>query len=392
MISFLFHFLLDFSGPRRILSLIAAAKFPRPSCITLLIAPLTLTHVLYEMVSWWWDASNKPDEASQKISIALFSLVILWFIYLLYKQNKVTPPIPPGPYGLPFTGYLPFLGSDLHRTFTELARTYGPIFKVRLGTKNCIVISSPSVLKEVVRDQDVTFANRDTTIVAITLLHGASDIAFSNYGHEWRKMRKIFASEMLSNSNLDSAYNLRRQQVRKMVADTYEKAGGVVDIGELAFLTIMSSITSMVWGQTLKGDQGCAVKSEFRAVLREFMELLGAPNISDLFPLLARFDLQGIKRRAEKVSCQCDEILDSAINIHNSGEKSGQKDFLGYLLQLTKREDPATSLTLVQVKAMLMVCIPFNSNISNSFSDCFALTFFICFIFCCNQYDILFCS
>ena len=315
------------------------------------------------MGSWWWDTSDEPNGASLKISIALFFLIILWFISLLYKQNNATPPLPPGPYGLPFVGYLPFLGSNLHRSFTELARTYGPIFKVRLGTKTCIVISSPSFLKEVVRDQDVTFANRDPTVVAVTCIYGGSDIAFTNYGPEWRKMRKILASEMLSNSSLDSAYHFRKQQVKKMMADTYEKAGGAVDIGELAFLTIMNSMMSMVWGQTLEGNQGYAVKSEFRDVIREFMELLGAPNISDLFPLLARFDLQGIKCKAEIISRQFDEILDSAINIHNCGEKSGQKDFLGYLLPLTKREDPTTSVTLVQAKATLIVCITFNTSI-----------------------------
>lgn len=264
------------------------------------------------------------------------------------------PPLPSGPRGLPLVGYLPFLGSNLHQSFTELGKTYGPIFKIQLGTKLCIVIGSPSLVKEVVRDQDVTFANRDPSIAATIVSFGGSDIAFSNHGHEWRKMRKILATEMLTNSSLDSSYFLRNQQVKKMIADIYGKAGEVVDIGELALLAIFNSVSSMVWGQTLKDNQGGTKNTEFRAVLAEFMELLGQPNISDFFPLLARVDLQGIGRRTKRILLRCEDVLNSAINIHNDGENSGQKDFLGYLLQLTKCEDRGRSLTLVQVKAMLM--------------------------------------
>lgn len=305
-------------------------------------------------IQWWLGSRDKTDEASRNILITLVFLVILWFISLVLKQNRLQPSSPPGPRGLPLVGYLPFLGPNLYRTFSELQNVYGSIFKIQIGTKLWIVISSPSLAAEVVRDQDVTFANRDPSVASKIASLGASDITFSNYGHEWRKMRKIFASEMLSNSRLDASYCLRKQQVKKMIADIYEKAGEVVDIGELAFVAIMNSVTSMVWGQILKGSKDAAIKAEFRPVLQEFMQLLAMPNISDFFPLLARFDLQGIGRRMKAISLQCERIIDSAINHYNDLENNGQIDFLGYLLQLTKSEDPAMSLTIVQVKSMLM--------------------------------------
>ncbi|XP_021767817.1 cytochrome P450 76C2-like [Chenopodium quinoa] len=173
--------------------------------------------------------------------------------------------------------------------------------------KDCIVITSPSLVKEVVRDQDVIFANRGNPTVAVrSFLFGTMDISFSNYGHELRKMRKVFVSEMMNN------------------------------------------------GDTLKGGKSNTVNAEFRALRTEQMEHLGAPNTSDLFPLLARYDLQGIERRMKIITRRCENILDSAINNHNSGENNKQKGFLGHLLHLTKFENPATSLTLPQVKALLM--------------------------------------
>jgi len=328
-------------------------------------------------IQWWLDSRDKTDEASRNILITLVFLVILWFISLVLKQNRVQPSSPPGPKGLPLVGYLPFLSPNLYRTFSELRNVYGSIFKIQIGTKLWIVISSSSLVAELVRDQDVTFANRDPSITCKIASFGASDIAFSNYGHEWRKMRRIFVREMLSHSRLDASYCLRKQQVKKMIADTYEKAGEVVDIGELAFVAIMNSVTSMVWGQILKGSKDAAIKAEFRPVLQEFMQLLAMPNISDFFPLLARFDLQGIGRRMKAMSLQCERIIDSAINHYNDLENSGQIDFLGYLLQLTKSKDPAMSLTMVQVKSMLMVCKPSNVNFSPRFcTNYFALCTF----------------
>ncbi|KMT16994.1 hypothetical protein BVRB_2g041990 [Beta vulgaris subsp. vulgaris] len=305
--------------------------------------------------SWWWSTSNKTDETLRNVLTTLIPLFFTcWFIFYVKKQDRKQPPSPPGPRGLPLVGYLPFLGSNLHHSFKKLANLYGPIFKLRLGTKDCIVITSPSLVKEVVRDQDVVFANRVSIIAANSLLFGTLDIAFSNYGVEWRKMRKIFATEMMSNSRLDASYHLRKKQVKKMIDDTYKKAGQIIDVGELAFSTIGSSVMRMIWGDTLIGGESSVIDSEFRAVVNKQLELLGTPNISDFFPLLARFDLQGIEHRMKIISRRNEEILDKAINRHSIAKNVQCRDFLGYLLQLTKSEDRTRSLTLPQVKAMLM--------------------------------------
>ncbi|KAL2902024.1 Flavonoid 3'-monooxygenase [Bienertia sinuspersici] len=308
-----------------------------------------------QLWSWWWRTCNKEDETSRNILTLLVPLLIIfWFIFSIKKQNKENPPLPPGPRGLPLVGYLLFLGSNLHHSFKELATFYGPIFRIKLGTKECIVITSPSLVKEVVRDKDVVFANRAQIIAAKSLLFGTMDIAFSDYAVEWRKMRKIFASEMLSNSSLDDTYFFRKQQVKKMINETYKKAGQLVDVGDLAFLTLIGSVMSMIWGETLKAEESFGINAEFRAVVNKQLELLGAPNISDLFPLLARFDLQGIERRMKFISRRNEEILDKVINHHTIAGNIKNKDFLGHLLHLTKCENPTRSLTLPQVKAMLM--------------------------------------
>ncbi|KAJ0802839.1 putative cytochrome P450 [Helianthus annuus] len=93
---------------------------------------------------------------------------------LLYTTS-----LPPGPYGLPIVGYLPFLGSNLHERFTEMAHKYGPIFSLQLGSKLYVVVNSTDLVKVVARDQDQTFANRNTPIAASVITYGGSDITFT---------------------------------------------------------------------------------------------------------------------------------------------------------------------------------------------------------------------
>ncbi|KAK4382053.1 cytochrome [Sesamum angolense] len=100
------------------------------------------------------------------VAAVILTFIILWSIRKLVKPSKQRPFLPPGPLGLPIVGYLPFLRKDLHHQFTELAGKYGPIYKLWIGNKLCTVISSPSLIKELVRDHDTIFANRDITVAA----------------------------------------------------------------------------------------------------------------------------------------------------------------------------------------------------------------------------------
>ncbi|KAH9611213.1 hypothetical protein KSS87_011963 [Heliosperma pusillum] len=173
-------------------------------------------------------------------------------------------------------------------------------------------------------------------------------------------MKKIFVGEMLSSANFDATYNLRKTHVKKMITKTYTRAGEVVDIGDLMFFTIFNSVMSMVWGDTMKGNVGDDIyrfDSEFRSMMADLMLLLGTPNVSDFLPFLGCLDLQGIRRRIKLVADRIEMLFDLAIDNHFALNVNTPKDILGYLLELTKLKDPAKSLSVPQVKAILVDAI-----------------------------------
>nr|GFB53597.1 cytochrome P450 [Tanacetum cinerariifolium] len=82
-------------------------------------------------------------------------------------------------------------------------------------------------------------------------------------------------------------------------------------------------------------------------------------NLSDIFPILAWFDLQGVERDIKEQLTKVDQIFTSMIedrkkyNSINGVGHEGKKDFLQTLLELKDNED-GKSINIYQLKSLLM--------------------------------------
>nr|GEZ16592.1 geraniol 8-hydroxylase-like [Tanacetum cinerariifolium] len=181
--------------------------------------------------------------------------------------------------------------------------------------------------KVVLREQDEIFANRDPPIAGTVITYGRQDIVWSDNNSFWRNMRKVLVYEVLSSKNLEASSTFRRGRVRKIIKHVYETMGTEVDI-------------------------------EFREVITKIVELAGAVNVSDFFPVLSRFDLQGVgremKRQRKILYAIFEQIIKERIAIKpdEAVEKIRRKDFLQILLELTE-QNASTSLNITQIKALL---------------------------------------
>lgn len=316
--------------------------------------PLTIS--LFEntnMKDWY-----KGDTTTLLITLLTISTII-WYLYIFFFKSK-SQNLPPGPPGLPIFGNLLSLDPELHTYFAGLAQTHGPIFKLRLGSKLGIVITSPSTAREVLKDYDTVFANRDPPAAGKAATYGGSDISWSPYGPQWRMLRKVCVVKMLSNKSLDSVYELRRGEVRKMVEYIHNCAGSTVSVGEQVFLTVLNVITNMMWGAAMEDGERESLGAEFRKTAAEMVQLIGKPNLSDFFPALARFDLQGIVKDMNLLVPRFDGIFEKMIGERMvkdvEGKESESKDFLQFLLNLKEEGDSKTPFTSTHVKALLLVC------------------------------------
>ncbi|KAJ0751110.1 putative cytochrome P450 [Helianthus annuus] len=306
----------------------------------------------------WWEAINNDNELTMLVvTTSLLILAILWYKFIPSNPSISAPPLPPGPRMLPIVGYLPFLTPNLHTQFTNMAHTYGPIFKLKLGSKLHVVINTPELAKEVVRDQDEAFSNRAQTIAASVITNGGQDIAFSDNNANWRKLRKISVHEMLSNKNIEANSSVRRDEVRNAIKNVFGRIGTKVNIREITFSTETSVLTRTIWES--KGVKNNNLAAELDMMSAKIVQLLGRMNISDFFPILARFDLQGVERDSEKIRNKLDQLFTTIIddriesNLKES-EDEERKDFLQVLLNY-KDEKGAIPLSRDEIKLILLV-------------------------------------
>ncbi|KAL8217241.1 hypothetical protein R6Q57_024078 [Mikania cordata] len=312
-------------------------------------------------MSWWQEVSNTTEQTVAVVIVSALILAIVWYKSTL---SKGAPPLPPGPRSLPVVGYLPFLSRDLHKQFTNMVHTYGPIFKLKLGSKLHIVINTPELAKVVLRDQDDTFANHDLTVAASIITYGGQDIIFSKNNAYWRNLRKLFVHEALSNKNLEACSSFRRDEVRKTIKNVFSQIGSRINITEISFLTEANVLTSMVWGNTSseEGEDGL-LEAELQEISENVNEIFGRANLSDFFTIFKWFDFQGVKRDMKKQLQKFDQIMDRIIEdriestsdtLHNGiGDHGGKKDFLQILLDLKNKED-AKPLNMTQIKALIL--------------------------------------
>ena len=84
---------------------------------------------------------------------SLFKVVIFTSVVALTLKHIINRlltwyKLPPGPIGVPILGYVPYLSKFPYLQFTELSKTYGSVYSLRLGPSDIVIICGWPALKE----------------------------------------------------------------------------------------------------------------------------------------------------------------------------------------------------------------------------------------------------
>lgn len=84
--------------------------------------------------------------------VLVFLTVLLSTRYFLGSQAN----LPPGPWGVPVLGYLPFLTKDIHVFMMDLSKKFGSIYRLNFGNKLLVILTDPKIIREAFRREEFT--------------------------------------------------------------------------------------------------------------------------------------------------------------------------------------------------------------------------------------------
>jgi len=250
-----------------------------------------------------------------------------------------------------------------HVTLTNMAKKFGPIMFFKMGTCDTVVASSPDTAQAFLKALDHNFLDRPTIAGSTHLGYNAQDLVFANYGPKWKLLRKLANQHMLGGRALHDWAHVRASEVKHMLKAMQgcAKEGELVVVGDLLSCAITNMVSQVVLSQRIFSNKGLESK-EFKDMVVEFMTISGV-NIGDFVPCIAWMDLQGVVGKMKRLHKRFDVFLTNIIEEHvkSSHERKGKPDFLD-IVMTNNGEDPSQeSLSLSNIKALLLVHVSFFS-------------------------------
>ncbi|EEF48745.1 premnaspirodiene oxygenase [Ricinus communis] len=293
--------------------------------------------------------------------------------FSLNKNNDHSTPtsiLPPGPWQLPLIGNIHQLVGHLpHSRLRDLGKIYGPVMSVQLGEVSAVVVSSVEAAKEVLRIQDVIFAERPPVLMAEIVLYNRHDIVFGSYGDHWRQLRKICTLELLSLKRVQSFKSVREDEFSNFIKYLSSKAGTPVNLTHDLF-----SLTNSVMLRTSIGKK-CKNQEAILRIIDSVVAAGGGFSVADVFPSFKLLHMiSGDRSSLEALRRDTDEILDEIINEHKAGRKAGDdhdeaENLLDVLLDLQENGDLEVPLTNDSIKATILDMFGAGSDTSSKTAE-----------------------
>ncbi|GMN75563.1 hypothetical protein TIFTF001_056789 [Ficus carica] len=135
-----------------------------------------------------------------------------------------------------------------------LSNAYGPLMSSKLGEVTTIIVSSPTMAKEVLQKHSQFFSNRTVPDAARAIDHN--------------KFSAIWV--------LDANMNLRHNKVQELLRDVRKsrQAGESVEVGRVAFVTSLNLLSTTFFSMVLANDTNSDTQNKLKEAMSHMMDIL----------------------------------------------------------------------------------------------------------------------
>ncbi|XP_020224170.1 cytochrome P450 83B1 [Cajanus cajan] len=204
------------------------------------------------------------------VYIVLVLVLPVLTLTLLNKHRTAKNRRPPGPRGLPMIGNLHQLDtSNLNFQLWQFSKRHGPLFSLQLGFKRAIVVSSPKLAKELLKDHDLDVCARPTSLGSLKLSYNALELVVCPYSDHWRELRKLCVVNFFGSKPISTFSHVRKSEVKQMIEVISGHVGSskTTNLSEVIVSVSSAIICRVAFGR--KYDEEGAARSRFHWLLNE---------------------------------------------------------------------------------------------------------------------------
>ncbi|RHN79391.1 putative geraniol 8-hydroxylase [Medicago truncatula] len=129
----------------------------------------------------------------------------------------------------------------------------------------------------------------------------------------WRDLKKLYKNHLFSNKTLDASNELRCKKLQELLSDIDRSSltCKAVDVGRATFKTSLNFLSNTFFSMDFVNSTG--ETDEYKDIVENLVRAIGTPNVVDFFPVLKKFDPQGIKAISATYVEKLFQIIDSFI-------------------------------------------------------------------------------
>ncbi|KAF5193386.1 Cytochrome p450 [Thalictrum thalictroides] len=241
---------------------------------------------------------------------------------------------------------------------------------IRLGRVHVITVTCPEVGQELLVRQDNIFSSRPVHMSTEISTYGYLTVALTPNGEQWKKMKRIVTSEVLSTQRHRWLQDKRMEETDNLTRWVYNLCnndeGGIVKVRSVAQHYCGNVIRKLMLNIRCFGKgmvNGGPGQEEIEHVdsLFKILGYINTFSISDYLPWLRRFDLDGhekiLRNALESIKKYNDPIIDERIEMWRVKKEITREaqDILDVLIQLTDESSTgAPLLTSSEIKAQIL--------------------------------------
>ncbi|KAG6416899.1 hypothetical protein SASPL_124340 [Salvia splendens] len=230
-----------------------------------------------------------------------------------------------------------------HIALGAMADKHGPIFEIRLGVRQALVVSDAKLAKELFTKCDLAVSSRPETASSRNLGYEMAMFGFAPYGQYWREVRKVVSTELLSARRLElqkhvlvSETDLSINELFGVWSQKANVAGRVsVEMKQWFGDLNLNTVLRMVVGKRCFGSGGGDIDEARRCqrVMRDFFHLAGVFVVGDIMPYLRWLDVGGYEKKMKETSKELDLLVGQWLEEHREREILDKgKDFMDVML------------------------------------------------------------